>query len=548
MHIHSKVFSTCLITCTHYLLFILLLPAFCGTAKAQQTLQFKILLEKDSVLIKYVGAVSNGMAKGKGIAWDAQNDFIKLYEGDWVNNLFDGAGTLWNRNHFKLYEGNFKNGKKNGMGSQYYPDATYVGNWVNDKRSGKGKIIWNDGGSYDGDWADDKRNGKGKIVWKDSSNYYGDWVEDFRTGKGKYIWKDGMVYEGDWVKGNREGKGKIIWPDGSFYDGDWAEDARTGKAKYIWKDGAVYEGGWIKGNREGKGKMTWADGSSYDGDWMGNYINGYGKSIKNGEVYEGSFTDGKKNGQGKITYANGDIFEGVFTNDVITGMGTKTLKGGETKTGYYENGNLLEEYAGLDSAVAYTKSNNNTAALESYKRAAAKGSKYAMYQAGRMQEDNSYGLKNENEAIIWLKKALDAGYGNAQAELENYHKKFHWNFNLAKDSKVNISKSDWARVTEWEMGAGNMYAIFAKSYIHKKYNLIPFGAAITFRVTDAVGNIIASKRTTSNDYSFYFMAPKSATFYIDAFFDMKDCIGCSGDSNPQYFTLYYDFGNCVDQF
>ncbi len=37
--------------------------------------------------------------------------------------------------------------------------SRYDGEYVNGKKTGKGKFIWNDGSSYDGDWLDNKLHG-----------------------------------------------------------------------------------------------------------------------------------------------------------------------------------------------------------------------------------------------------------------------------------------------------------------------------------------------------------------------------------------------------
>ena len=37
------------------------------------------------------------------------------------------------------------------------------------------------------------------------ASYVGDWIEDKKDGLGKYIWPDGDYYEGEWVDGKRNG-------------------------------------------------------------------------------------------------------------------------------------------------------------------------------------------------------------------------------------------------------------------------------------------------------------------------------------------------------
>ena len=37
--------------------------------------------------------------------------------------------------------------------------------------------------TYDGDWTNDKRNGKGKLVWPESSKYFKEYEGDFSNNK-----------------------------------------------------------------------------------------------------------------------------------------------------------------------------------------------------------------------------------------------------------------------------------------------------------------------------------------------------------------------------
>lgn len=42
-------------------------------------------------------------------------------------------------------------------------------------------------------------------MYQSGNGYEGDWVDNQRVGKGKMVWTDGAVYEGDWVNDVREG-------------------------------------------------------------------------------------------------------------------------------------------------------------------------------------------------------------------------------------------------------------------------------------------------------------------------------------------------------
>jgi hypothetical protein len=38
----------------------------------------------------------------------------------------------------------------------------YVGEYLNDKKHGRGVFTWKDGRKYDGEWKEGKQNGKGR--------------------------------------------------------------------------------------------------------------------------------------------------------------------------------------------------------------------------------------------------------------------------------------------------------------------------------------------------------------------------------------------------
>jgi len=155
----------------------------------------------------------------------------------------------------------------NRSGTIFYPgDFVYQGDFVDGKKTGKGKYTSVNGSVYEGDFVDDKFSGKGKITWSDGAVYEGDFVDDIRTGKGKYTWSSGDVYEGDWVDGDQTGKGKYTWVNGDVYEGDWVDGKQTGKGKITWSDGDVYEGDFVDDKFIGKEKKHGADGELYEED------------------------------------------------------------------------------------------------------------------------------------------------------------------------------------------------------------------------------------------------------------------------------------------
>lgn len=66
---------------------------------------------------------------------------------------------------------------------EYYSDnSRYEGDFVNEKRHGKGIYCFSGGGHYEGDFVDGKFNGKGVMVYKDR-RYEGDFADGKFRGK-----------------------------------------------------------------------------------------------------------------------------------------------------------------------------------------------------------------------------------------------------------------------------------------------------------------------------------------------------------------------------
>ena len=74
-----------------------------------------------------------------------------------------------------------------------YTDGYYEGDWVHDKREGKGKFLWTDdpwkGDIYEDEWKDDKRNGHEVVKYHNGDIYDGEWKDNEKFGKGKLITK-----------------------------------------------------------------------------------------------------------------------------------------------------------------------------------------------------------------------------------------------------------------------------------------------------------------------------------------------------------------------
>ena len=95
----------------------------------------------------------------------------------------------------------------------------YIGDFVDNKREGKGKEETNEH-IYEGEFKNDKKNGNGKLSYKLlKDTYEGEFKDNCITGTGFYTWanKDtykgnfvnGKIFEGQFKKGKPNGFGKL---------------------------------------------------------------------------------------------------------------------------------------------------------------------------------------------------------------------------------------------------------------------------------------------------------------------------------------------------
>lgn len=161
-------------------------------------------------------------------------------QGDCEN----GSGVMELRNEFGRgkYEGQFRNGEFDGYGRLELPAsdiarATYLGNWSQGKRHGRG-TYWN---------------GKGTL-------YMGQWQNDLRHGVGTYVinlprWTDNL-YSEYWLKENTEN-----------YSGEFRDDHYHGQGTYRWANGSKFEGGFFANKKHGPGTFYYETGTARKQLW-----------------------------------------------------------------------------------------------------------------------------------------------------------------------------------------------------------------------------------------------------------------------------------------
>ena len=236
------------------------------------------------------------------IYYNIFKDLIKSYENNNINykllqNLkeFKNGDYMNNFNEEKLIEIYYKMNKK--IQRKKYEDGEYKGELKNNKRDGKGIMIYNNGNKYEGEWKNDVKEGKFTVTYNSGNKYEGEFKDNVRK-KGIYIFLNGDKYIGEF-NDKRNGKGIFYYKNGNKYEGNFVEDKRDGYGVMFYNNGDVYKGNWVAGRKEGKGLYYYNDGSRYEGDFENDMMNGEGiiyhvdgtKEI--GEFSEGEILDEK---------------------------------------------------------------------------------------------------------------------------------------------------------------------------------------------------------------------------------------------------------------
>ncbi|NWU78963.1 R10B2 protein, partial [Onychorhynchus coronatus] len=251
------------------------------------------------------------------------------YEGEQANGLYEGEGFACFEGG-DSYKGTFSEGFMHGQGTYTWADGVkYEGTFAENVQMFNGRYTWNDGSVYEGsikdgirhgfgffrsgtrpisylgEWDNGKRHGKGIIYFDEehASWYSGEWVNNVREGWGIRRYKSGNIYEGQWEKNVRHGHGKMMWlAANQEYIGQWVNGIQHGYGTHVWFFRRVpvsqyplrneYVGDFVRGERHGRGKFIYAGGALYEGQWVRNKKHGKGKFIfKNGHAYEGEFVD-----------------------------------------------------------------------------------------------------------------------------------------------------------------------------------------------------------------------------------------------------------------
>ena len=208
-------------------------------------------------------------------------------------------------------------------------EGEYIGEVLNGKRHGQGRMNYNVGTVYEGTWANDRPNEQGILKFNRSHLYEGNFVNGKFHGWGRYQRKKDF-YEGYWKNGKKHGEG-IESVGGEIYRGNFRKGKKHGSGKF-YSDIGTFEGIFkrnsvISGKFESKNN-TWA----YSGDWNKNKLEGegtleltsdtlLGTMVATGTFAGGQFKKGEINVnndyilKGKVTFRGGEYYLQINSNN-----------------------------------------------------------------------------------------------------------------------------------------------------------------------------------------------------------------------------------------
>lgn len=136
-----------------------------SAAELKGTHQFKVK-RGESEDMKFEGQMNGTKIHGKAHVLTKEGD---LWVAPYEDGYASGTGAIYFKNgdYFfgRLVKSDLDSGKM-----VYADGTTYIGEFTNKKRNGKGVYTYKDGSTYDGQWEDDKEHGYGKMVveaiWK----------------------------------------------------------------------------------------------------------------------------------------------------------------------------------------------------------------------------------------------------------------------------------------------------------------------------------------------------------------------------------------------
>ncbi len=235
----------------------------------------------------------------------------------------------------EYYDGQFKeladkSRVLHGTGEYIAKGFRYKGNFVDNKKQGRGEYIWENGDKYDGEWLADTQSGQGKWTWSSGDRYEGQVRDGVIVGQGEYFFaKSGDSFKGSFLAGKPHGKGVYNFASGDKYEGEMQAGVQSGTGVYRYKSGDKIENTFVNNAATGRGKYYFSSGNRYEGDMVAGALTGKGiLHYANGLRYEGDFVDATPKGKGEFHLNDGSVFIGTFEDGTRKATGVLYAKDG----------------------------------------------------------------------------------------------------------------------------------------------------------------------------------------------------------------------------
>lgn len=347
---------------------------------------------------------------------------------------------------------------------------------------------------WDGPSKDGKANGYGtakKFIHGElESTYVGDYRNGIREGKGKFTHKDGYTKTGTFINGQLMGQGNMDSDDGHTYQGEFINYRMHGNGKLKMANGTTFEGFFVSDDPY-TGKLTFYDGTVVylqsgepvekiieSGD---NYSPKIGKRIteyfnsewkrcdaKNASFYRIVTYEAphKPKGVVKDYYMNGKLQgEGTYVYMDYSDEGKNFQEG--KKITYHKNGKKESDYTLLNNkpnGPQYDYYENGALRVESnFKRGIREGSTISYYPNNEPESVALYenGTLKNNKYL----KFSEEGDNCYLIYIEDFERnRDFWEYKGANGSlDVNVNNTISFDVTPGRAVSGGIYADFSQT-------------------------------------------------------------------------------------
>lgn len=305
--------------------------------------------EKGNEDYHYVGL----FAKGKKLQGRQIDQRGRLHEGTWKDNKIDSGLVREVHNRIDTLYTYYKDGEKDGR--QLYKSGKTGASFetlspITLESPGQGIYIAPNQDRYEGLFTSDDISG-GELS-----------LNHFIKGTAAFKLENGDYYKGECVSAGIfstkivfEGKGHLVKSNGDYYIGVFSKGKFTGNGdvRITDKDNKIYEGKYQNNLPNGEGKLTDPTGTILSGLFkMGKPFDQCEIRYTNGDVYQGMVLDEKPNGQGTCTYNNGAVYEGQWAHGMRQGSGKLTISSEVTYEGMWKADQLNGE-------ISITSGNNH---------------------------------------------------------------------------------------------------------------------------------------------------------------------------------------------